>query len=72
MKKTLMTQNRIYRLEKIRQIEIANSKWLTFVQEIKSISIIKVGLALLAVTAFIIFLYWFNETLAIRDLQLFV
>ncbi|QGH73367.1 MAG: hypothetical protein [Siphoviridae sp. cttb18] len=68
MTKTLMRENRRY---KIREIEISSNNWLTFAYKVKSMSILKVALILAGVAAFILFNYWLNEMLFIRDMQLF-
>ena len=56
---------------KIRELEIADNGWLTFVYKVKSIPAWKIALILIGIVLFIAFNYWLNETLFIRDLILF-
>ena len=71
MEKIIMEQNKKYRMDKIREVEIGNSNWLTMAYKVKSTPIWKVALWLVILVAFAISMYAINELLFLRDLKLF-
>lgn len=71
MEKIIMQINRKYKLEKVREVEIAGNNWLTMAYKVRSTPIWKVALALAFAVAFIIAMYAMNELLFLRDLKLF-
>ena len=71
MEKILMEHNRKYKLDKIREVEIGGNNWLTMAHRVKSLPIWKVALVLVGIVTFIVFNYWLNEMLFLRDLKLF-
>lgn len=66
-----MEINRKYKLDKIREVEIAGNNWLTMAYKVKSTPIWKVALVLVFAAVFVIAMYAMNEFLFLRDLKLF-